>query len=58
MHKGNHASCGQAVLQIGDTIIVGGGLGRVSISFQEKLFDILKINSEWSWEDAGHPVGV
>ena len=30
MHKGNHLSCGQAVLQIGDKLIVGGGLGRVS----------------------------
>ena len=30
VHKGNHLSCGQAVLQIGDKLIVGGGLGRVS----------------------------
>merc|ERR1711899_617071 len=28
VHKGNHLSCGQAVLQIGDKLIVGGGLGR------------------------------
>merc|ERR1712088_557918 len=28
VHKGNHKSCGQAVLQIGNRIIVGGGIGR------------------------------
>jgi len=28
VHMGSHASCGQAVLQIGNTVIVGGGLGR------------------------------
>ena len=32
MHKGNHKSCGQAVLQIGNRIIVGGGIGRVDFS--------------------------
>ena len=32
VHKGNHKSCGQAVLQIGNRIIVGGGIGRVDFS--------------------------
>ena len=32
VHKGNHKSCGQAVLQIGNRIIVGGGIGRGDFS--------------------------
>ena len=41
MHKGNHKSCGQAVLQIGNRIIVGGGIGRVDFS-KSRVLESLK----------------
>ena len=67
MHKGNHLSCGQAVLQIGDKLIVGGGLGRVSslvyllVSSVENSFFLnflFKISSEWWWRYAGNTLGA
>ena len=55
VHKGNHLSCGQAVLQIGNRIIVGGGLGRVGF-FESLVFALLIFRklmkwkfSEWWW---------
>ena len=48
VHKGNHLSCGQAVLQIGNRIIVGGGLGRVGF-FEYLIFALLTFRKLMKW---------
>ena len=48
VHKGNHLSCGQAVLQIGNRIIVGGGLGRVGF-FESLIFALLIFRKLMKW---------
>ena len=59
MHKGTHKSCGQAVLQIGNKLIVGGGLGRVSSFFFILRRNVFFFNSlECFGSDAGDTLGA
>merc|ERR1719275_309542 len=51
VHKGNHASCGQAVLQVENKIIVGGGLGRSGLGkMQATLWALDLETGETLWQ--------